>query len=143
LGFGDATAIWFVQQNFAEVRLIDYYENSGCGLDHYVKVLRERNYNYGEHILPHDVQQALSTACGDHVVPPGDYAGIDHSIDYPCSTGVSAESVAGAAAILRNDPDALRLLRLRFADVQSHLSNLTTYYAGMRDGLRTIAKAAP
>jgi phage terminase large subunit len=62
LGIGDPTAIWFVQQNFAEVRLIDYYENSGCGLDHYVKVLRERNYNYGEHILPHDVQHAdLST----------------------------------------------------------------------------------
>lgn len=93
--------------------------------------------------LPHDVQQALATACGDHVVPAGNYAGIDHSIDYPCSTGLSAESVAGAVAILRNDPDALRLLRLRYADVESTLFILTTYNASLRDGLRAIAKASP
>ena len=93
--------------------------------------------------LPHDVQQALSTACGDHVVPAGDYAGIDHSIDYPCSTGLPAGSVAAAVAILRNDPDAIRLLRLRFTDVQTSLFNLTVYYADMRDGLRAIAKANP
>jgi len=93
--------------------------------------------------MPHDVQQALSTACGDHVVPPGNYAGIDHSIDYPCSTGLSAESLAGAVAILRNDPDAISLLRLRYADVESSLFILTTYYASLRDGLRAIAKASP
>lgn len=88
--------------------------------------------------LPHDVQHALSAACGDRVAPVGDYEAIDHSIDYPCSTGLSAESAAGAAAILRNDPNAIRLLRLRFADAQSHLFNLTTYYAEMREGLREV-----
>ena len=93
--------------------------------------------------VPHDVQQALSIACGDHFVPAGDYAGIDHSIDYPCSTGLSSESIAGAVAILRNDPDAIRLLRLRYADVESTLFNLNTYAAGMRNGLRAIAKTPP
>jgi hypothetical protein len=93
--------------------------------------------------LPHEVRQALTTACGDRVVPAGNYAGIDHSIDYPCSTGLSAESVAGAVAILRNDPDALRLLRLRNADVESTLFILTTYNASLRDGLRAIAKGSP
>lgn len=93
--------------------------------------------------LPHDVQQALTTACGDRVVPAGDYAGIDHTIDYPCSTGLSAESVAGAVAILRNDPDAISLLRLRYADVESSLFNLATNNASLRDGLRAIAKASP
>lgn len=91
--------------------------------------------------LPHDVQQALTDACGDHVVPAGDYAGIDHAIDYPCTTGLSAESIAGAVAILRNDPDAISLLRLRHADVESSLFNMTNYYATLRDGLRAIAKA--
>lgn len=93
--------------------------------------------------LPHDVQQALTAACGDHVVPAGDYAGIDHVIDYPCSTGLSAESIAGAVAILRNDPDAISLLRLRYADVESSLFNMTNYYASLRNGLRAIAKASP
>ena len=54
LGYGDTTAIWFYQHKGFEVRLIDYYEMSGQGLDHYAKVLRERGYNYGEHAWPHD-----------------------------------------------------------------------------------------
>jgi hypothetical protein len=93
--------------------------------------------------LPHDVQQRLSDACGDHVVPAGDYTGIDASIDYPCSTGLPAESVAAAVATLRSDPEAIRLLRLRVADVGTSLFNLTIYYDDMRDGLHAIAKAKP
>lgn len=54
LGVGDSTAIWFVQQSGKEIRVIDYYESSGVGLDHYAKVLKERPYVYGDHILPHD-----------------------------------------------------------------------------------------
>jgi hypothetical protein len=92
--------------------------------------------------LPHDVQQALTTACGDRVVLAGNYAGIDHAMDYPCSTGLSAESLASAVGILRSDPEAISLLRLRYADVETSLFNLTTYYASLRDGLRAIAKTS-
>lgn len=56
LGVGDSTAIWFAQHVGAEVRLIDYYESSGVGLDHYARVLQEKGYIYKEHILPHDVR---------------------------------------------------------------------------------------
>lgn len=56
LGIGDSTAIWFAQMVGAEVRLIDYYESSGVGLDHYAKELQSRPYVYGGHILPHDVR---------------------------------------------------------------------------------------
>lgn len=56
LGIGDSTAIWFCQQAGREVRLIDYYEASGVGLDHYAKLLREKPYVYGDHILPHDAE---------------------------------------------------------------------------------------
>lgn len=56
LGVGDSTAIWFAQQVGKEVRLIDYYESSGVGLDHYVKVLLGKRYVYGDHILPHDAE---------------------------------------------------------------------------------------
>lgn len=56
LGMDDATAIWFAQRVNNEIRLIDYYENSGCGLDHYAKVLKDKPYVYGNHWLPHDAQ---------------------------------------------------------------------------------------
>jgi phage terminase large subunit len=56
LGIGDSTAIWFAQYVGQEVHLIDYYESSGVGLDHYAKVLSETGYHFEEHILPHDVR---------------------------------------------------------------------------------------
>lgn len=56
LGIGDSTAIWFAQQTGLETRIIDYYESSGVGLDHYAKVLKEKPYVYGDHILPHDAE---------------------------------------------------------------------------------------
>lgn len=54
LGRNDATAIWFVQSNGAGWDVIDYYANTSVGIDHYVRELKERGYNYGEHLLPHD-----------------------------------------------------------------------------------------
>lgn len=54
LGIGDSTAIWFRQQIGNEYRYIDYYEASGQGLDHYVKICREKPYAYGRHVFPHD-----------------------------------------------------------------------------------------
>jgi hypothetical protein len=56
LGMGDSTAIWVAQLAGSEVRLIDYYENNGVGLDKYVHWLRDNDYDKAEHILPHDVQ---------------------------------------------------------------------------------------
>lgn len=56
LGVGDATAIWFVQAIGQEIRLIDYYENSGEGLAHYAKVLQQKPYVYGTHVAPFDIE---------------------------------------------------------------------------------------
>ena len=57
LGIRDSTAIWFSQSlKSGEVRLIDYYENSGEGLGHYVGILQQRGYVYGRHIAPHDIE---------------------------------------------------------------------------------------
>lgn len=58
LGVGDPTAIWFVQRVGREVHLIDYYESSGEGIQHYASVIQqkamERRFVYGEHVAPHD-----------------------------------------------------------------------------------------
>lgn len=56
LGMSDSTAIWCAQIVNREIRLIDYIENSGVGLDWYVNELRSRPYTWGDHILPHDAQ---------------------------------------------------------------------------------------
>ncbi|MDV2903087.1 terminase [Phytobacter diazotrophicus] len=56
IGVGDSTAIWFVREVGEEFHVIDYYENSGEGLRHYMKVLKDRGYKYGEHWGPHDIE---------------------------------------------------------------------------------------
>jgi len=56
LGMGDSTSIWVAQLVGTEVRLLDYYENHGVGLDHYVKWIKDNDYLKAEHILPHDVR---------------------------------------------------------------------------------------
>jgi len=56
LGMSDSTAIWMAQVVGREIRLIDYIENSGVGLDWYANALRSRPYTWGDHILPHDAQ---------------------------------------------------------------------------------------
>ncbi|QEX23806.1 hypothetical protein FRZ61_37450 [Hypericibacter adhaerens] len=56
LSMDDSTAIWFAQAAGAEVRLVGYYEASGEGLEHYVRVLQQRGFVYGEHWLPHDAE---------------------------------------------------------------------------------------
>lgn len=56
LGFGDATAIWWLQFVGRELRWLEYYENSGEQLDHYAKIVKDKPYNYARsgHYLPHD-----------------------------------------------------------------------------------------
>lgn len=56
LGMDDSTAIGFIQRVGKEIRAIDYYENSGEGLAHYVDVLDRKKYLYDRHIFPHDVE---------------------------------------------------------------------------------------
>lgn len=55
----DTTSIWFFQKVGFDYRFIDYFENSGEGMEYYIHVLKERNdngrkYNYGICWLPHD-----------------------------------------------------------------------------------------
>ena len=56
LGIGDSTSVVFAQFIGAEVHIIDYYEASGAGLEHYVKMLQDKGYVYDQHIFPHDVR---------------------------------------------------------------------------------------
>jgi len=54
LGLHDATSIWFAQISGLEVRVIDFEEATGVGLDAYAKLVLNKPYVYAEHIWPHD-----------------------------------------------------------------------------------------
>ena len=56
LGRNDTTVIWFMQVVGREHHFIDYYEHRLVDLDHYIRVLKDKDYNYGKHYLPHDVE---------------------------------------------------------------------------------------
>ncbi|WP_343712852.1 terminase family protein [Inquilinus sp.] len=56
LGRRDSTAIWFFQVAANQIRWIDFYENSGEDLEHYVMVLRSKPYRYGTDWMPHDAK---------------------------------------------------------------------------------------
>lgn len=56
LGMSDSTVIWFVQVVNREYRVIDCLKGEGVGLDWYARELQNRQYVYGTHYLPHDVE---------------------------------------------------------------------------------------
>ena len=55
IGVRDFTSIIFFQCVGMTIRIIDYYENSKLGLDHYAKILQQKEYLYGHHFGPHDI----------------------------------------------------------------------------------------
>ena len=57
LGMNDSTVITFAQRRTnGEIRIIDCYENSGEGLEHYINVIDNKPYTYSKHIAPHDIR---------------------------------------------------------------------------------------
>ncbi|HWE19157.1 MAG TPA: terminase [Hyphomicrobiaceae bacterium] len=70
---GPNTAIWFHQNNGSNMHhLIDYYENSGEGVQHYRRYLeelaREKGYTYRKHYGPHDLDNSNWTLPGQKKV---------------------------------------------------------------------------
>jgi phage terminase large subunit len=56
LGIGDSTAIWFWQAVGSEIRILDFYENHGFGLDHYAAVIASKGWARGDDWVPHDAR---------------------------------------------------------------------------------------
>lgn len=55
IGHRDNTSIVFFQVVGLTIRVIDFYEKSKEGLEHYVKVINDKPYQYHKHIAPHDI----------------------------------------------------------------------------------------
>jgi len=56
IGCRDMTSIIFFQIAGQVIRVIDCYEKNKEGIEHYVNVLKSKEYTYGKHIGPHDIR---------------------------------------------------------------------------------------
>jgi phage terminase large subunit len=56
VGLRDTTAWWFWQPRPDGIAVIDFYENSGVHIDHYLGMLHQKGYDYHEIWLPFDAK---------------------------------------------------------------------------------------
>lgn len=101
---------------------------------------------YREHFrmsVPTEVQRALGKHCGDKYIAAGDYTNYDKVLEYPCSIELPAETIDAAVEALRTDPQTLRLLRLRIADLDTRLVDLTGNNVQVFEFLRGVAEKKP
>lgn len=56
LGKNDTNCIGFYQSNGITVRKIDYLSGNGKGLPDWIKLVKEKPYNFGKHFAPHDIE---------------------------------------------------------------------------------------
>lgn len=121
IGMNDSTSIWFSQKVGREIHLIEYYENSGEGLEHYIKYCLDKKYWYGRHVGPHDLDvRELGT-------------GISR-IDTARSLGVSFDVVPRVNNKMESIEAARRLIPLCWFDAEkcsigiSHLERYRKKY---------------
>lgn len=93
--------------------------------------------------VPNDVQRALAKQCGDHYIETGDYAAIAGSLDYTCATELPEQAIGEAAKSLRSNPNLLPALRLRIADIETRIVDLTNNNRSILDNLHAVATEKP
>ncbi len=93
--------------------------------------------------VPISVQRALRISCGDRIVKSGDFKGIVDPLDYPCAAGLDEAALAGAAAALRSNADIIPVLRLRVADLETQIIDLTQNNKDVVAGLAAVTGERP
>jgi hypothetical protein len=100
-GYLDSCAIVFWQMAGQEIHLIDYYENSGEGLAHYLGVIKSKPYIYEAYFGPHDIENhQFSTGLSTK--------------DVAASLGVSLVTLPTLKMLLEDGIEAVRSLFPRF-----------------------------
>ncbi len=89
------------------------------------------------------VQRTLNARCGDRYIRTGDFAAIQGVLDYPCATGLSEQVIGEAAKALRSSPNLVGMLRLRIADIETRLVDLTSNNRDILENLHVIRKQLP
>jgi len=97
LGIDDEMVIWFVQKCGRELHVIDYYANTGKGLEHYVGQIKGKPYQYGVHVLPHDIKaRELGTGVSRKEVLDGMLPNV-----FVCPAHTVEDGISATRAVLR------------------------------------------
>jgi hypothetical protein len=147
LGVADSTVIWFLQVAGRETRLIDVLKGEGVGLDWYAKQLQSRDYLWGNHYLPHDVEvRELGTGKSRKEVLQG--LGIKATVcpNIPIADGIQAVRMLLPTCYFdkgrcKDGIEALRMYRREYDEKRQEfkvnpLHDWTSHYA---DALRYFA----
>lgn len=86
-----------------------------------------------------DVQEALLDSCGDRYAPSLDYEAIVGSLAYDCALDLPAPDIAASADALRASEGLVEALQIRFADVETAITDLEKVNADVFAELRRIA----
>lgn len=114
LGISDSMTIWFWQQFGQQIRIIDYYEASGYGLDHYASMLRQKGYSYGQHFAPHDIEaRELGTGKSRKEVAAGMGVNFEALPPLPVKDGIDAARMMISRCVFDKNKTALGLDALR------------------------------
>lgn len=134
LGFDDATAIWWWQVARQEVRVIDYYESRGEGIDHYADVIKQKPYDYknSRHYGPHDAANKLLAAGGRSIIHQLQAHGIT-------MVAVPATSMQNSIAAARKTLDVTYFNTVN-EDVNDGVEKLRTYHYKYDEKTRTLSK---
>jgi hypothetical protein len=93
IGYSDTTSIIFTQvpKFGSEVRIIDYYQNSKKGMEHYARVCKAKPYMYSSHNGPHDLANGVF-ATGESTYETAKKLGINFEIvaKTPVQDGINA-----------------------------------------------------
>lgn len=131
IGVRDSTSIIFFQTIGQTVRIIDYYENSKEGLEHYVNVVNSKPFLYNKHIAPHDIR-VREFGSGMTRVDKARQLGINFTIASDLSIMDGIESVRSAFSKIWIDEVACK-------DLIRSLENYRQEY----DSKRKVYKAIP
>lgn len=92
---------------------------------------------------PADLQAALLRNCGDKFVPKFDYDAMFGSLAYDCDIGEPQPMISATAKTLRENPQFVEALQIRFADVETAIVDLEQVNQDVIASLREITGAAP
>ena len=147
LGVADSTVIWFIQTHGRETRVIDVLKGEGVGLDWYAKQLQSRDYLWGAHYLPHDVEvRELGTGKSRKEVLEGLGIRVTVCPNLPIADGIQAVRMLLPTCWFdkgkcKDGIEALRMYRRDYDDKrqefrQAPFHDWTSHYA---DALRYFA----
>lgn len=149
LGMADSTVVWFIQTTGAETRVIDVIKGEGVSLDWYVKRLQERDWLWGKHYLPHDVEvRELGTGKSRKEVLEGLGVSVSVCPNIPIADGIQAVRMLLATcwfdkARCKDGIEAIRMYRRDYDEKRQEfrtapLHDWTSHYA---DAFRYFAVA--